>query len=82
MVSSCGIICPYFLEDVDECVLTVSAEQCEVILENFLSNELHRYDLHIGFQLDEVTAYTAQMSIEPVCHMWSQQLIADCGDIS
>jgi hypothetical protein len=22
------------------------------------------------------------MSIEPVCHMWSQQLIADCGDIS
>jgi hypothetical protein len=82
-VSFCGIIGPYFFENVEEHTGTVNAEQYTVLLETFLCNELHpcQQDL-LFFQQDGATAHTVQISTQVLRTVFPSRLISHFGYIT
>jgi hypothetical protein len=83
IVSSSGLIGPYFIENDGGLTTTVKSVRYAGMLEKFVAHELHNFPEQIDntrFQQDGATAHTARISMVVVRRLFDNRVISRDGD--
>jgi hypothetical protein len=78
VISSNGVIGPYFFENDDGHAVTVTSARYVHTLENFLIPELHRFPVH---ENTHATSHTARVTVNLLKDLFQNRLISRNGDV-
>jgi len=84
-IASFGVLGPYFFEDNEGAVVTVTSERYVAMHRNFCEPELRRHGIDLSsvwFQQDGATAQRATASLSVLREMFPQHVISRGGDVT